>query len=142
MTQSVEHLTLDFSSGHDLSVVRWSPMSGSVQGLLEDVLSLLLPLPDSYFLSLSKIFKKRIATRKYKAKMESLRLGQAIKLGLNMQPNGSFNLPQKHSPKQSVRNFLASTNEVICHVGPLYPSCKERRANLLIRTPALPAKEK
>ena len=27
---SVKHLTLDFGSGHDLSVVRWSSTSGSM----------------------------------------------------------------------------------------------------------------
>ena len=30
MAQSVERLTLDFGSGHDLTVVRPSPESGSV----------------------------------------------------------------------------------------------------------------
>ena len=32
MAQSVKQLTLDFGSGHDLRVVRSSPMSGSVLG--------------------------------------------------------------------------------------------------------------
>ena len=33
VAQSVKNLTLDFSSGHDLRVVRWSPMSGSALGM-------------------------------------------------------------------------------------------------------------
>ena len=31
--QSVEHLTLDFGSGHDLRVVRLSPVLGSALGM-------------------------------------------------------------------------------------------------------------
>ena len=52
MAQLVKHLTLDFGSGHDLRVVQWSPMLGSVLGeewslfkILFSPLSLLLPLP-------------------------------------------------------------------------------------------------
>ena len=33
MAQSIELPTLDFSSGHDLGVVRLSPTSGSMLGL-------------------------------------------------------------------------------------------------------------
>ena len=33
MAQSVEYLTLDFGSGHDLRVVRSSPASGSALGM-------------------------------------------------------------------------------------------------------------
>ena len=33
MAQSVERLTLDLGSGHDHTVMRWSPMSGSVLGV-------------------------------------------------------------------------------------------------------------
>ena len=33
MAQSVEHLTLDFSSGHDPSVVGLSPKSGSMRSM-------------------------------------------------------------------------------------------------------------
>ena len=33
VTQLIKHLTLDFSSGHNLRVVRSSPMSGSMLGV-------------------------------------------------------------------------------------------------------------
>ena len=33
MAQSVEHLALDFSSGHDLGVVKWSLTLDSVLGM-------------------------------------------------------------------------------------------------------------
>ena len=58
MAQSVEHPTLDFSSGPDREVVRSSLMSGSalaarsLLGILS--LSLSLPLPCMLSLSLSK----------------------------------------------------------------------------------------
>ena len=46
VAQSVKCPILDFSSGHDLRVVRWSPMSGFTLGLDSawDSLSLLLHL--------------------------------------------------------------------------------------------------
>ena len=62
MAQSVKHLTLDFSSGHDLTVVRSSLLLGFTLDIepawnLLKVLSLPLPLPRwlaiSLFLSLS-----------------------------------------------------------------------------------------
>ena len=43
VAQLIKRLTLDFSSGHDLRVLGWSPTSGSRQSLLE-IVSLLLPL--------------------------------------------------------------------------------------------------
>lgn len=53
VAQLVEHLTLDFSSGHDLGVVRSSPRSISELSLL-GIRSLPLPLPLLLFsLSLS-----------------------------------------------------------------------------------------
>ena len=53
VAQSVKHLTLDFSSGHDLGVLGSNPASSSAHSLLE-ILSLpLLPLVCSLFLSLS-----------------------------------------------------------------------------------------
>ena len=33
VAQLVKHPTLDFSSGHDLRVLRWSPMSDSMLGM-------------------------------------------------------------------------------------------------------------
>ena len=33
MAQLVEHLTLDFDSGHDLRVMRWSSALGSMLGV-------------------------------------------------------------------------------------------------------------
>ena len=33
MAKLVKHLTLGFGSGHDLRVMGWSPVSGSVLGL-------------------------------------------------------------------------------------------------------------
>lgn len=42
---SVEHLTLDFSAGHDLKVVGLSPMSGSVLNMDTDLDSLSLCPP-------------------------------------------------------------------------------------------------
>ena len=33
MAQSVKHPTLDFGSGHDIRVVRWSAEEGSVLGM-------------------------------------------------------------------------------------------------------------
>ena len=51
VAQSVKHPTLDFSSGHDLMVVRSSPASGSAlttQSLLGVVsLPISLPLPQT-----------------------------------------------------------------------------------------------
>ena len=46
VAQSVEHPTIDFGSGHDLSILRSSPVlvPASVGSLL-DILSLHLPLP-------------------------------------------------------------------------------------------------
>ena len=58
MTQSVEHLTLDFSSGHDLMVARLGPGScstltaGHLLGIFS--LPLSLPLPGTLSLSLSQ----------------------------------------------------------------------------------------
>ena len=49
MAQSVKHLTLDFSSGHDLTVVRLSPMSGST--LEFNILSPFAPPPLMHVLS-------------------------------------------------------------------------------------------
>ena len=49
VAQSLEHLTLDFGSGHDLRVVRWSPMSGSV--LCEEPASESLSVPPHLLLS-------------------------------------------------------------------------------------------
>ena len=63
MAQSVERLTLDFGSGHDLMVwiMSSSPMPGSaltVRSLLEILsLPLSLPLPCSLSLSLSLSLK-------------------------------------------------------------------------------------
>jgi len=47
VAQSVEHLTLDFSSGRDLWVVRWNPALGCTLSVEPtwDSLSLSLPLP-------------------------------------------------------------------------------------------------
>ena len=45
MAQLVKHLTLDFSSGQDLRVLRSSPMLRSVPGMEPAYDSLLLPLP-------------------------------------------------------------------------------------------------
>ena len=50
VAQSIEHLILDFSSGHDPSVEGLSPMSGSVVSLKPDkILSLSLSLPLPFF---------------------------------------------------------------------------------------------
>ena len=46
VAQSLKHLALDFGSGHDLTVVRSSPMSDStlnVEGILSPSLSLPFP---------------------------------------------------------------------------------------------------
>ena len=57
MAQLVEHLTLDFGSGHYLRVVRSSPELGSVLSVEPAwdslSLSLSLPLPTTYMFSLS-----------------------------------------------------------------------------------------
>ena len=47
MAQSIEHLTLDFSSGHDLTVMGWSLPLGSVLNMKPawDSLSPFLSLP-------------------------------------------------------------------------------------------------
>ena len=49
MAQSTEHLTLGFSSGHDLRVVRWSPTADSMlsRESAEDSLSPSLSAPPS-----------------------------------------------------------------------------------------------
>ena len=49
VAQSVEHLSLDFSSGHDCMVLRWSPASG-----LSLSLSVPPPLAQALSHSLSK----------------------------------------------------------------------------------------
>ena len=33
VAQSIKHLALGFSSGHDLRVMRWSPVAGSSMGM-------------------------------------------------------------------------------------------------------------
>ena len=43
MAQAVEHLTLDFHSGHDLKVVRLSPASSSMLNVVGICLRLSLP---------------------------------------------------------------------------------------------------
>ena len=55
MTQSVEHPTLDFASGHDPRVVGSSPMPGTVLSVGLEILypSSSVPFPHSLFLSLS-----------------------------------------------------------------------------------------
>ena len=55
VAQSVKHLTLDLSSGHDLRVVRSSPGLGSVLSMepAYDSLPLSAPLPLMHALSLS-----------------------------------------------------------------------------------------
>ena len=45
MAQSIKHLTLDFGSGHDLKVMRSSPMSGSALGGGGPLENLSFPLP-------------------------------------------------------------------------------------------------
>ena len=58
MAQSVKHLSLDFSSGHDLSVLRRSPALGSA--LAMEPKSLPLPHPtkkDTYTLKQSLIVR-------------------------------------------------------------------------------------
>ena len=55
MAQLIEHPTLDFSSGHNLMVMRSSPVSGSVVGM--DPTWGSLP-PQSLFLSLKKYLRK------------------------------------------------------------------------------------
>ena len=52
MGLSVKRVTLDFSSGHDLEVVRWRPASGST--LRAEILSSSSPSLLSVCLSLSK----------------------------------------------------------------------------------------
>ena len=59
MDQSVKHSTLDFGSGHDLTVVRSSPAAGcalSEEGAW-DSLSPSLPAPPLLVLSLSLFLK-------------------------------------------------------------------------------------
>lgn len=63
MAQSVEHPTLNFSSGHDLQDMRSCPTSGSSLGVesVWDSLPLPLPLPRIILIlsvPLSKILKK------------------------------------------------------------------------------------
>ena len=52
VVQSVKHPTLGFGSGHDLRVLGWSPMLGSLLSGESDCLPLSLLLPT---LTLSKI---------------------------------------------------------------------------------------
>ena len=54
MAQSVESLTLDFGSGHDLVVVSSSSKSGSVLAVQSLLGILALALPHTLSLSLSK----------------------------------------------------------------------------------------
>ena len=56
VTQLVKHLTLDFSVGHDLRVVRSSPVSGSALSKESALHSLSLSLP----LPLSQKIKKKL----------------------------------------------------------------------------------
>ena len=69
MAQSVKHLTLGFSSGHDLRVMRLSPVSSSVLGMESawDSLSLppSAPPPHSYFLAFLKKKKKTDIKNKF-----------------------------------------------------------------------------
>ena len=60
--QSVEQLTLDFSSGHDLTTMESSPVLGSVLSMepASDSLSLPLPLSPTHTHSFSKIKLKKL----------------------------------------------------------------------------------
>ena len=52
MAQSVEHLTLDFGSGHDLTVHEIEPITSGSALTAENLLGILsLPLPCSFSLS-------------------------------------------------------------------------------------------
>ena len=60
VAQSVEHLTLDFGSGHDLRVVRSSPLSGSMLGVesaWDSLFSFSFATPSVCMYSLSQINK-------------------------------------------------------------------------------------
>ena len=79
VAQSVKHLTLDFGSGHDLSVVRFSPELGSrltprwAWSLLKILsLPLLLPLPPAHVRAHSHYLsqKKKILEKKKKKKLK------------------------------------------------------------------------
>lgn len=58
MAQLVERVTHDFGSGRDLTVMRWSPVSGSVPGADPAGDSRFLPPPLSPVLSFSLKFAK------------------------------------------------------------------------------------
>ena len=59
VAQLLKHLTLDFISGHDLTVVRWNPVSGSVLGM-EPAWDALCPSPACILvLSLTLTLKKK-----------------------------------------------------------------------------------
>ena len=53
VAQSVEHLTLDFDSGHDRRVMGWSPKLGSALSMETAWDSFSLPLPHMHPLPLS-----------------------------------------------------------------------------------------
>ena len=59
VAQSVEHLTYDFGSGHDLRVVGWNPVSSFTLSREPAEDSLMIPLPFSPTLSLSKTKQKK-----------------------------------------------------------------------------------
>ena len=54
MAQSVEHLTLDFGSGHDLSVCEFEPHIGLLTGSVEPAWDSLSVLPHARMCSLSQ----------------------------------------------------------------------------------------
>ena len=61
MAQSVKHKTLDFTSGHDLRVVRWSPMYGLCwEWSLLRILPLPLPLVLVHAFSIYQIKSNQI----------------------------------------------------------------------------------
>ena len=64
MTQSVKHLTLDFSSGHDITVHEFEPHIGLCADSAEPAWDPLSPsLSASPLLSLSKIKNKNIENK-------------------------------------------------------------------------------
>ena len=65
VAQVVEHLTLGFSSGHDLGALGLSPMSGSILSA-ESACSSLCSSSHSLSISLSKISKQNIFKKSYK----------------------------------------------------------------------------
>ena len=68
MAQSVECLTPDFSSGHDLRVMRSSPVLGSVLGveIPQDSLPLPLPFPCSHTCVRARLLSLSLSQKKEK----------------------------------------------------------------------------